>query len=200
MAEGRRRASGFTLIELLVALALFSLVIVALSAGVRFAAHGMQALDRQSAMRDDLAPVQAAIRRLVTDARSIEGGRNRIRFVSVLPDAFERPGAFEVELSADDTRLVLRWSPVQRRETEQSQGDDSGVGGEVDLTRGVNNISFDYFVPRQNGPPEWTPSLRDARVVPLLIRVRVEFPPGDIRHWPDLVVAPAVDAPLASSG
>src|SRR6267142_5048524 len=124
MGERRGRASGFTLIELLVALALFSLVVVALGAGVRYAARGLQALDRQSAMRDDLAPVQATIRRFVADARSIEGGRNQLSFVAALPDAFELAGNFEVELAADGARLVLRWRPVKGRDPEQPKRND----------------------------------------------------------------------------
>jgi general secretion pathway protein J len=201
MANLRPRISGFTLLELLVSLALFSLILVALSGGVSFGTRGVQAVDRRSGLLDDLPPVEAAIRRLLVGARSIEGSHDRLRFVSRLPDAFERAGNFEMQLFTDEDRLMLSWRRAKRQYIEQpfgsesSDGDDDGSEGEAELMRGVTDLSFDYFIPGEQRA-EWASSSLDAGVVPQLIRMQIDFSSRGERRWPELVVAPAVDTLL----
>ena len=60
------------------------------------------------------------------------------------------------------------------------------------LMRGVGALSLAYFGP---APPDGSAGWRDRwsgqPTLPWLVRVRVDFPPGDPRRWPDLIVRPA---------
>ena len=55
---------------------------------------------------------------------------------------------------------------------------------------GVERIELAYW-PRPGSPGSPAPAWASAWAgndLPLLIRLRVVFPPGDGRHWPDIVV------------
>jgi len=202
MAEQRARNSGFTLLELLVALAIFGLVIVALTSGVRFAARAAQAVERQNSSDGDLAPVQSAIRRILGEGRSIEGLPDRVSFVGTMPDAFDLPGVYEMTLALAGDRLVLRWRPHAAKNGGDEPAEESeGSRGEAELARGIADLAFEYRLPSKDGGSGWQPESKDHDVTPLLVRLTVKLPPQDRRRWPDLVVAPAVDtAPPTATG
>ena len=41
---------------------------------------------------------------------------------------------------------------------------------------------------------DWQRVWRDRTRLPALVRLAIDFPDGDRRFWPDLVVAPRIDA------
>jgi general secretion pathway protein J len=86
-----------------------------------------------------------------------------------------------------DHRLVLRWSPSVRARRLRPQ---PAAPTETELLRGVSHIELAFW--RPGG--DWVGSWQSADL-PALVRVRLRFPPGDPRRWPDIVAAPGLDRP-----
>jgi general secretion pathway protein J len=73
----------------------------------------------------------------------------------------------------------------------------SGEHQEVILVNGVANVEFSYFGGGgDDTAPRWSNRWEDAAKLPLLVRMHVQFPVGDRRRWPDLVIAPAITGSL----
>lgn len=191
------RRNGFTLLELLVALAVFGLLLAGL---MQVTQYGLRALDTQMRIlgrSEDLDAVDRALRRMIAvmdpgDSLApppFAGSRDKVQFVTVLPDAAAGLPVRRVEagLLVDSShRLVLRWRPwihaVRLRPAPPPV--------ETELLRGVQGLELAFWHPESG----WVGSWRNEDL-PALIRIRVLFPPGDLRHWPDIVAAPALRRP-----
>lgn len=189
------RDAGFTLLEVLVALVVLGFILAGLSQGTRYGLRAAETQARTVAARGQLDAVDRALRRLIEqmepgtdrDGIGLQGGPGRMQFVSVLPaaaSALPTPDA-TVAVGVDGAhRLVLRATP-------RRPGKPFGLPPpalETELLAGVDHIELAYW-PR--GPsPAWRTDWTDRTVLPLLVRLRVVFPPGDERHWPDLVASP----------
>lgn len=190
--------AGFTLLELLVALVVLGFILAGLSQGVRYGLRATDVQARTLAEQGELDAVDRALRRLIEqmdpssarDGPGLRGGAARMVFASELPEAAVTQSGgqptrrAEVSLGVDGARrLVLRAVP-------RPAGKPFGPPPpplETELLRGVDRIELAYW-PR--GPaPRWTGAWT-ADSLPLLIRLRVVFPPGDRRRWPDIVAAP----------
>lgn len=189
---------GFTLLELLVALVVLGFILAGLSQGVRF---GLQASSIQARTMEQHAELDAtdrALRRLIEqmdpgtprDGAGVQGTASRLVFVSELPDAaLSRAGGqptrrATIALGVDGARrLVLRATPRPAGRSFVP----APPPFETELLRGVDRVELAYW-PR--GPaPRWTAEW-GGNTLPQLVRVRVVFPPGDRRHWPDIVAGP----------
>ena len=61
----------------------------------------------------------------------------------------------------------------------------------ITLARGASGLSLAYFGDDPlSGGRSWQTRWYDRPQPPDLIRVRIAFPAGDKRHWPDLVARP----------
>lgn len=60
------------------------------------------------------------------------------------------------------------------------------------LIEGIADVRISYFGQSQSAeePPRWHDRWEAMPLPPALVSVRIAFPPGDRRFWPDLVVAP----------
>lgn len=189
---------GFTLLELLVATTLLGFVVVGLAGGLRFGARVWEASAARTARHADLDPVFAVLRALVADGRSLSGGAGGLQLVADPPAALGNPVPHDMQLAlSPDGRLLLRWRPHRR-------GGDPATAlpfQETELASRLAALEIAYL-PRPSSergtaappPPEWLPLWRDRAKPPGLVRIRLRLPPGDRRSWPELVVAPAVDA------
>lgn len=197
--ELRRGAPpGFTLLELLVATTLLGFVVVGLAGGLRFGARVWEASSTRTARHADLDPVYAVLRALIADGRSLVGNAGALQLVGFPPTALGNPVPHDMQFAMEaDGRLLLRWRPHRR-------GADPVAGPsfqEAELASRLAALEIAYL-PRASSergavaqaPLEWLPLWRDRTKPPGLVRVRLRLPPGDRRSWPELVVAPAVDA------
>ncbi len=192
--RGRRAERGFTLIELLVSLTVLGLLLVLLFGGLRF---GMRAWERntltgeagetrdaaQSLLRRTLERICLRIAKPPPgdDGPSrvqFAGTADRIQFLAPLPQALGtaqcRP--LTIEARDDGTRETLAFG--YRR-------DDEAV-----VLNDLQSVAFAY----QGSDGRWSDAWIARPQLPLLIRVRITFPPGDGREWPELFVAPRISA------
>ncbi|MBV9655461.1 MAG: prepilin-type N-terminal cleavage/methylation domain-containing protein [Acetobacteraceae bacterium] len=191
------QAAGFTLLELMAALVVLGFLMVGLSAGLRF---GVQAYDRQSRMVDagsELDATARALRRLIEQMTPdspgmarIEGSARALRFGTELPDAAAAlpTRSIDAELRVDGARrLVLVWSPAQHVQPLAAAPPPT----DTVLLSGVERLDLSYRLPPSRGSG-WVDTWASTEP-PQAIRVRIVFPPGDVRRWPDLVATPMRD-------
>lgn len=184
-----KKQAGFTLLELLVGLVVLGFIVVGLSQGVRFGLRATAAQARLGEGRADLDAVDRAIRRLVEQADpgtdhsgpTLHGAAAGFTIASMLPAA-----AAGVTRHADvallvtaDRRLVLRWTP----HLHAVRVGPAPAAQEAELLTGVDHLEISYW------SGAWLPAW-EKEALPALVRLRIVFPAGDVRHWPDVVVAP----------
>lgn len=194
---------GFTLVEMLVALALLGLAAGYLMSGLaatsRFVARSDGTSQDEREMETARRLLTTIITRLSPQTRTdsadplvdTRGNSDDFSFYGP-PLDYAAPAALRryrilraasgdlLLLQADsldpsvslDTRVMNGWSPMT-------------------LLSGTAALTIDYFGedPVAAGS-RWQTSWFARRQPPALVRVRVAFPPGDRRHWPDLVLRP----------
>ncbi len=193
------REAGFTLLEILVALVVLAVLLLALRQGVAFGVVATDTQVRLAAGREDLDTVARALRRLVEqmdpgtemEPVRLDAGPHALAFPTELPAAaaaLPQPGVDAALLVTSAGQLVLRWTP---RRHAARLGPPSAPQ-ETELLRGVAGLNIAYW--RSSPGGEWL-SEWPGPGLPALVRLRVVFPPGDRRHWPDIVAAPAREIP-----
>ncbi len=190
----RSAERGFTLIELLVSLTVLGLLLVLLFGGLRF---GMRAWERGTlagAAGETQDAAQSLLRRTMEricvriappppgdngpPRVQFAGTADRVRFLAPLPQALGgaqcRPLTVQARDDGKRETLALRY----------------GRGDEAVVLSGLQGISFAY----QGGDGRWRDAWIAQPKLPALIRVRITFPPGDGREWPEMFVAPRISA------
>lgn len=197
-----RRPGGFTLMEILVVLIVLGLMMAGLTQGLRL---GVKALDRQNVALDERAELDAidrTVRDLVTHIDpgggrtpvQIDGKADQFHFIGRLPAAaaLKTRRADMTILLDDQQRLILRWFPALH---ETTFGDPPEPIDTV-LIDNVDKVQFAYWSPDDSGsePAGWHDEW-NTPFLPYIVRMRLTFPEGDRRHWPDMVMAPLLEQP-----
>lgn len=189
--------AGFTLLEVLAAMAIFGLLLLALGQGMQFGLQAWRSQARTMAWPDEIEGLDRTLRRLVVRAVSteevqpggpIQGGPAVLDVVARLarPQG-DPPVPTEARLEVDAAhRLVLRLLPhLNVRYASPPRAEL------IVLAERVERIEFAYWQAAPGGGGTWLRAW-PGPAVPALVRIRLRFPPGDARHWPDIVVAPAM--------
>jgi general secretion pathway protein J len=190
---------GFTLLEVLAALAVLGLLLAGLAQGVQFGLRAWDMQARDVAWRNDIEAVDRAIRLLirrvrsgaeVRDRASVLGGPQSCELMTVLPPppaGLAGPVVARLEVDAAH-RLVLRWLPAPH---VTWAGPPPRPQQAVLLER-IERLEFAYWKDQPGGGGGWQRAW-DEPEPPSLVRLRIVFPPGDGRRWPDIVAAPRLD-------
>ena len=213
MTVGRTRQRGFTLLELLVAITLLGVLMAALLGALRLGARVWETGEARLDASTRLQVVQEFLRQQlgqtvplteITDepgaspAMLFVGTSEGLRFVSLLP-AHLGGGARLMELAlrphargGEPRDLVLRMRPLQLTD----DGPGPGETEERVLIEAIESLEVAYFGAERDGAaPTWWQEWQEQRTLPALVRMRVGFPQGDRRRWPELIVGLMVDLP-----
>jgi general secretion pathway protein J len=105
------------------------------------------------------------------------------------PPPTQAPGPLRRYQLSLDTRGDLVLDSVSDVALVRRQWTDRQV-----LMRGVQALDLAYFgLQAPNKTPAWTDTWYEESVLPSLVRIRLAFPAGDRRRWPDLIVHPQAD-------
>jgi len=197
------REAGFTLIELLVSLVLLTMTALLLLATMTTG----RGVEKRAAMSAIAGESVAAAHAILRD-----------RIEAMVADGHYGPGGATVDVRGDDNilsftappQVSLRPAPPQRfrlmltRYGELSLFSINPLSTRVDpempsvigwlrtpLLGNIASFSIAYF---GAAPPDnqrrWRATWHDRPGLPELVRIRVGFPAGDARVWPDLIVHP----------
>ena len=195
--------SGFTLLELLVALVVLGFLMVGLTQGARTGLAMWGAQTRRLGETAELDVGARALRMLLSDIHTpqpsnvgtgaatpnFEGSSDKLTFVGDMPTGFGTTRRANITLELVQERLVLLWTPHRHETTTAPEPKPT----ETELIRGVERLEFAYWgTASPDQPAGWQDQSGSP---PELIRVRLTFPKGDRRRWPDLVVAPISSGP-----
>ncbi len=191
-----RRDGGFTLVEMLVSLVVLGLLAVLIVQGVgtgtrvwRHSRDSVGAVERveaaQTLLRDRIERLRPVTRfEGNTPVSDLGGDAQSFSFVS-LPLDSERPARARhyTVLRNGDGDLVLRWS-LDDGSPEPEETDEV-------LLKGVDDLEIAYLDSGADGAPAWRADWFHQAAPPRAVRLRVEFPEGDPRVWPEMIVRPA---------
>jgi general secretion pathway protein J len=180
-----KRQAGFTLIEMLVAMTLLGLVFVLLFGGLRF---GMRAWEHGAAASDASSDIRSARNFLRnTLERACPTITDRTDDVPPLADFSGTETSIVLHapapLAAGGMPCAAMTFAVMRDRLIVTV-----AGNQSDLLAHVRSVSIAYLGP----DGAWRSAWSNAPELPRLIRLRVTFPDGDARQWPELFVAPRI--------
>lgn len=192
---------GFTLVEMLVAATLFGLVMALATEGLRTALAGWRAAELRTGAHADVAAAQMAVGRLLAEAwpmvvrtesgelrLAFDGDAARVRLVAAVPPGSGRFSA--VELRLDGGALVAVIAPIDPSSRTPFAALEQGTA--TVLLDGIAGGAFVYRDAGGRAASLWS----DHRALPRLIRLRVAFPSGDARRWPELAVSSPAESPV----
>jgi general secretion pathway protein J len=198
--------AGFTLVEMLVALALFSILAIALFDSVSAGLKEFQIVSRRADRADHGLVAQNILRRMIRDAYpfflqddqsrphvDFEGAKEFISFLGDAPLVIGRSGRYRFNLSLDhhggQTDLILTSM------LELNKRSDKQTSVKTVLIDDIAGANMSYFgVAAVGQSAQWHDRWVQQSELPKLIRIRLSFRSGDTRSWPELVVAPRVYA------
>jgi general secretion pathway protein J len=195
----QRRNGGFTLLETLVALVVLGFLIVGLTHGVRTGLALWNAQSRRLGEAADLDAAERTLRNLLSGVPTaptgdagpgtvtFDGSPDRLTFVGDLPTGLGTTQLANIKLELSGGRLVLSWTP-HRHEISGAPPPKPMV---TELVGGIKRLELSYWGSTEADQPAAWQGQWQGPQLPGLIRVRVVFPAGDRRHWPDLIVASA---------
>jgi general secretion pathway protein J len=192
---------GFTLIELLVGLTLMALISIILFGGMRFGMRAWEAVDERVERTTRIEMVQNLLRRQLGQARlpstsagkplvAFAGQPDRVTFIAPPPRSGEVNDDLVFVLAKSDanqqSNLDLTWGPLP---PPASAGAPGGPETAARLIANVATVELAYYgAPDSGRPARWWDEWDGGHGLPSLVRLRVTFPKGDSRRWPDLII------------
>jgi general secretion pathway protein J len=210
MTHDCRRDAGFSLVEMLVSLAVMGMAAWLLAAGVQRIGLGLNIANRLDDRRDATATAQFLLRQRlaviepVSDPQS--GGRSldftghaeSVDFIArapdrAAPDALQR---YRLQRNPDGDLVLLSLSTLDAHVDPHNRSADGWTP--LPLLSGTTRLAIRYLgqnplVAEQHSV--WQADWPHRDSLPMLVRISVEFAPGDQRNWPDLVVHPLAATP-----
>jgi general secretion pathway protein J len=204
---GRNRRgseAGFTLLELLIAMTLLGLLMTMIFGGLRFGVRVWERSEAYSSGADAVRLAQTLLRRDLEQAYPMfvdddptrahvdfSGSPQAIAFLGPEPAVLGPGGRARI-------RVLGREQGADVALAVQMQSELSNAGASVPeevLLTGLKSVEFGYFGKRRDeNAASWHDRWDNQTRLPLLIRIRAEFPERSRRTWPELIVAPRLAA------
>jgi len=204
-----QRVAGFTLVELLLAITLMSILLGLTYSGLRAATRSSIQGEKMLAAGGELRATHQFLRRQLNQMLPLsfaiadgneelrivfEGDTKSIRFVAPMP-GYLGTGGPQVQLVEvmpdDDGELVLQFSHALLQGYEEERMYDRDP---VILLEGVASADFEFMGRDEEGQVSgWTGGWDQQDVLPVAVRLNVEFS-GELNlRWPDLVAGVKID-------
>lgn len=193
-----RTNRGFTLVEMIVALAIFSMISVAVVAAMRILGNTSTALEKVTARVEEIRAVSEFLRGSIGSAMPVvrigefadgaatqtrygtyfRGDAQQLQWVAPMLAGANMGGAFVIYLAKVEDRLELRWHPYQKHLASIRPAE---VRSRV-LLEGVEDFEVGYL-PRYQS--EWLSQWPGDMSTPAAVRLTVR---AADRYWPELVI------------
>lgn len=212
LARLRRCGAGMTLIEVLTALALFALLAAVILLACRLADHTYRSVARLNQGTWQVVVAQRLLRRVLesaypferapgTSAYGIDGTGSTLAVTGPMPMAAGFMGlyryVFMLQRRTDGLENLVVQTGIDRGSATLPLmlADSAGLPKDI-LLAGVESARFSYLAPNSDSldadsQATWINSWHRP-TPPLLIRLRITFPPKDARVWPEFLVHPRI--------
>lgn len=195
------RESGLSLLEVLVAMTLVAMLGVIAQGGIQF---GSAAWERAKDIGERTAETRAVrkfVERQIALARpdrlrdgsrtppvAFDGRSDGVLLLGRLAAHLASPQDQQIALLVESDEagrdaLAVRWSAIPA----EGPGAIPRNSNQEILLTGFRTARFDYFGDRGKGP-QWHDTWSDTGTMPMLVRLRIDWPQEHGRRWPDLVV------------
>ncbi len=198
--EAESAQAGFTLTELLVGLALLALISLLLVQSLGAGSNLWRRIAGGSAIAETIQGAQEMLRQRLERAYPetavdaippytfFDGKDATLTFYAPPPDN-RGPGALRRYTLGVTAAGDLAFS--SRDSLFGNLPDDRVPPPLIEvLLRGVQSLDVSYFDPALSPAGGWRRSWQMRAHPPALVRLQVNFPPGDHRWWPELLVHP----------
>jgi general secretion pathway protein J len=203
MRHNRAHDGGYTLIEALASLAILAMVSVMIMSGLGTSRRLWERPDLGNDPNESVEATQAVVRHLVEHAFALvvndssspsiqfEGTAEKIDFLGPAQDSHRPSEIQRYRLTlAQNGDLVLS-------SISDLAADPDAPPHDVVLMKNIQSLDLDYFGPGgTDGTPQWQPTWKSRPSLPKLVRLRLNFMPGDMRWWPTMIVSPAASVDL----
>lgn len=189
---------GFTLVEMVVALAIFSMISVAIVGAMRILGNTSTALQTVTTRVEEIRAVSEFLRGSVGAAMPVvrigdfadgtapqtrygtwfRGDARQLQWVAPMLAGADTGGAFVMYLAQVEDRLELRWHPYRKQPGSVPPG---AVSSRV-ILEGVEDFEVGYLPSYQS---EWLSQWPGDMSTPVAVRLTVR---AADRYWPELVI------------
>ena len=203
--SARRASAGFTLLEVLLATGLLALALTLAFGAIRAAVGSVRSGEALIDRTDEVRITQEFLRRQFSHAMPLafeqmedngerklfEADAEAVRFVAPMPGYLSRGGPhvqwLQVERGRDGYALLFDHAQLNGYDPDQPKPDDARPP--VVLMEGLADARFEFRALDDNGDlGDWSDAWDDPQLMPLMVRLSVEFEDGDARQWPTFEV------------
>jgi general secretion pathway protein J len=191
------RDAGYTLVELLASLVIIAMASAMMFSGISTGRRVWERSDTANVAGEGISGAQLLLRGRIERAfpatrydkiptyADFFGASNGVSFLAPPRDIHAPQALMRYTLSlAPNGDLVLN-------DLSDVAADPKAAGETLVLLHNVQQLDIAYFgvLPPDNAP-SWHDQWQFRAALPLLMRVRVQFPPDDGRSWPELLIKP----------
>ena len=212
----RRQNLGMTLIEVMVALALLSLLSIGIVTSFRLGERTYRQVTAVETSDQDVMIAQHFLRHILEStypfrqppgsrvtAFGLEGSATELVVTAPMPEGSGGRGDYRYDLvvqtdAQGSKSLLVRWALDRNGTLALSSSNSGGESHEETVLAGIESLEWGYLTSEGSTSTafidsrRWSPSWSGNRNPPALVRLRVTFPDGDRRRWPELLIDPRI--------
>lgn len=192
----RRKSDGYAIAEMLASLLIMGMISMLMISGVVTGRHVWERMDTVAEASESVGGVQMLLRQRIERSFpatqynetppfvDFYGNGNTLVFLAPPREAQSPQGLRRYKLWLNGQgELVL--SSASDLAIDPNKPDENLI-----LLKGAQSLDLAYYGPSPKGDIGWQLIWLNRSALPRLIRIHVEFRPGDPRQWPDMLIKP----------